>query len=102
MPLLGKDITDSNRSQSEAIGIVIIDILFSHSAAAGVCTSMLHFYAQVWGSGKLQALVYNILPPLTAIADYVTGHKKLSVNGQFYEDAQMVVKFVTGDSNYIS
>jgi len=65
-------------------------------------TSMLHFYAQVWGSGKLQALVYNILPPLTAIADYVTGHKKLSVNGQFYEDAQMVVKFVTGDSNYIS
>ena len=43
-------------------------------------TFMLHFYAQVWGSGKLQALDYNILPPLTAIVDYITGHKKMSVN----------------------
>ena len=32
------------------------------------------------GSTKLQALVYDILPPTTAIADYAIGLEKLSAN----------------------
>ena len=40
---------------------------------------------------KLQALVYDILPPTTAIADYAIGLEKLSANEQFIDDAQMAV-----------
>ena len=42
---------------------------------------------------KLQALVYDILPPTTAIVDYATGLEKLSANKQFFDDAQMAVSF---------
>ena len=38
---------------------------------------------------KLQALVYDILPPTTAIADYAIGLEKLSANEEFFDDAQM-------------
>ena len=38
------------------------------------------------GKHKLQALVYDILPPTTAI-----GLEKLSANEQFFDDAQMAV-----------
>ena len=34
----------------------------------------------VWVQCKLQALVYDILPPATAILDYTTGLEKLSVS----------------------
>jgi len=40
---------------------------------------------------KLQALVYNILPSTTAIVDYAMGLEKLSVNEQFFDDAQTAV-----------
>ena len=40
---------------------------------------------------KLQALVYDILPPTTAIVDYTVGLEKLSAIEQFFNDAQMAV-----------
>ena len=44
---------------------------------------------------KLQALVYDILydilPPTTAVVDYVLGLEKLSANEQFFDDAQTAV-----------
>ena len=42
-------------------------------------------------SSKLQALVYDILPPTTAIVDYAIGLEKLSANEQFFDDAQTAV-----------
>ena len=38
---------------------------------------------------KLQALVYDILPPTSAVTDYAIGLEKLSANGQFFVGAQM-------------
>ena len=46
------------------------------------------------GLGKLQALVYDILPPATAITDYAIGlkkNKKLSANEQLFIGAHMAV-----------
>ena len=40
---------------------------------------------------KLQALVCDILPPTTGIADYATGLEELSANEQVFDDAQTVV-----------
>ena len=40
-------------------------------------------------SAKLQALVYDILPPATAIVDYVLCLEKLPANQQFFDDAQI-------------
>ena len=40
---------------------------------------------------RLQALVYDILPPTTAITDYAIGLRKLSANEQFFVAAQMAV-----------
>ena len=40
---------------------------------------------------KLQALVYDILPPTTPITDYAIGLKKPSANGQIFLGAQMAV-----------
>ena len=40
---------------------------------------------------KLQALVYDILPPTTDIADYAIGLEKLSANEQFFDDAETAV-----------
>ena len=34
----------------------------------------------------IQALVYDIFPPTSAVADYVTGLEKLSANEQFFDD----------------
>ena len=41
---------------------------------------------------KLQALVYDILPPTTAITDYAVGLRKLSPNEQVLLGAQMAVR----------
>ena len=41
------------------------------------------------GNTQLQALVYDIPPPSTAIIDYAIGVEKLSANGQFLVGAQM-------------
>ena len=38
---------------------------------------------------KLQALVYNVLPPTTVITDYAIGLEKLSANGKFFHGVQM-------------
>ena len=40
---------------------------------------------------RLQALVYDILPPATAIVDYITGLEKLPANEQVFHDAQTAV-----------
>ena len=40
---------------------------------------------------KLETLVYDILPPTTAITDYTIGLGKLSANEFFFVDVQMVV-----------
>ena len=42
---------------------------------------------------KLQALVYDFLPPTTAIVDYTIGTQKLSANKQLFGDTQMTVSF---------
>ena len=41
--------------------------------------------------GKVQALVYDLLPTIPAIIDYAIGLEKLSANGQFCGGAQMAV-----------
>ena len=38
---------------------------------------------------KVQALVYDILLPISAIVDYAAGLENLSANGQFFAGAQM-------------
>ena len=38
-----------------------------------------------------QTLVYDILPPTTAITDYTIGLGKLSANGKFFVGAQKAV-----------
>ena len=40
---------------------------------------------------RLQVLVYDILPPTTAIVDYAIGLEKLSANEQFFDYAEMAV-----------
>ena len=40
---------------------------------------------------RLQALVYDILPPTTAITECTIGLGKLSANGQFFIGAQTAV-----------
>ena len=44
--------------------------------------------------GKLQALVYDILPSTTAVFSYAIGPRKLSANGQFLGGAQTVVSLL--------
>ena len=41
--------------------------------------------------GKLQATVYDVPPPATALADYATGLGKLSAYEQFFVGAQTAV-----------
>ena len=49
---------------------------------------------------KPQALVYHILPSITAVFSYALGSRKLSSNEQFCVGAQtVVIKFVTNNSN---
>ena len=40
---------------------------------------------------KLQALVYDIIPSITAVFSYAIGCRKLSANEQFFVGAQTVV-----------
>ena len=49
---------------------------------------------EVWGWGKLQALVYDILPSTTAVFSYAIGSRKLSANEQFFVGAQTVVSLL--------
>ena len=44
--------------------------------------------------GKLQALVYDILPSTTAVFSYAIGFSKLSANEQFFVGAQTVVSLL--------
>ena len=41
---------------------------------------------------QLQALVYDILRPATALTDDATGLEKMSANGQFFIGAPMAVR----------
>ena len=44
--------------------------------------------------GKLQALVYDILPSTTAVFSYAIGSRKLSANEQCFVGAQTVVRLL--------
>ena len=44
--------------------------------------------------GKLQALVYDILPSTTAVFSYTIGSRKLSANKQFFVGAQTVISLL--------
>ena len=44
--------------------------------------------------GKLQALVYDILPLTTTVFSYAIGPRKLSANEQFFVGAQTVVSLL--------
>ena len=44
--------------------------------------------------GKLQALVYDILPSTTAVFSYAIGSRKLSANEQFFVSAQTIVSLL--------
>ena len=44
--------------------------------------------------GKLQALVYDILPSTTAVFSYATGSRKLSANDQFFVGSQTVISLL--------
>ena len=48
-----------------------MDVIRCHGAEAGL-------------KGKLQALVYDILPSTTAVFSYAIGSRKLSANEQFF------------------
>ena len=48
----------------------------------------------VWGEGKLQSLVYDILPSTTAVFSYAIGSRTLSANEQFFVSAQTVVSLL--------
>ena len=50
--------------------------------------------ACVCGEPKLQALVYDILPSITAVFSYAIGSRKLSPNEQFFAGAQTVVSLL--------
>ena len=52
------------------------------------------FSSRVTDQGKLQALVYDILPSTTAVFSYATGSRKLSANEQFFVGAQIVVSLL--------
>ena len=47
--------------------------------------------AEIKSAPELQALVYDILPLITAVFSYVIGSRKLSANEQFFVGAQTVV-----------
>ena len=47
-----------------------------------------------YNRGKLQALVYDILPLTTAVFSYAIGSIKLSANEQFFVGAQTVVSLL--------
>ena len=66
-------------------------------------------YSQVSdnATGKLQALVYDILPSTSAIFSYAIGSRKLSANEQFFVGAQTTqimsdVGFITDHVAYVS
>ena len=44
--------------------------------------------------GKLQALVYDILPSTTAVFSYAIGSRNLSANEQFFVRVQTVVSLL--------
>ena len=46
------------------------------------------------GEGKLQALVYDILPSTTAVFSYAIGSRKLSATEQFFVGSQTVVSLL--------
>ena len=50
---------------------------------------------------KPQALVYHILPSITAVFSYAIGSRKLSANEQFFVvgTQTVVIKFVTNNSD---
>ena len=48
---------------------------------------IVHYHTPVTSESELQAQVYDILPPATAITDYAIGLQQQSFNGQFLDGA---------------
>ena len=66
-------------------------VMFQQCNEAVACSFCIqHNYIHLF-TAKLQALVYDILPPTIAITDYAIGLKKLLANGQFFVGAQIVL-----------
>ena len=66
-------------------------VLQSAKRLCGVKRKTAISYRWCQGEGKLQALVYHILPSTTAVFSYAIGSRKLSANEQFFDGAQAVV-----------
>ena len=56
---------------------------------------------QQYVAGKLQALVYDILPSNAAVFGYAIGSRHMSANEQFFCWCSSSSKFVANNSNYI-
>ena len=56
-----------------------------------ICLGFLCLIIQSRVGARLQAPVYDILPPTTALIGYTIGLLILSANGQFFIGAQMAV-----------
>ena len=60
-----------------------------HAGNQGGCVHGVSFWENA--PPKLHALVFDILPPATAMIDYAIGVQKLSANGQNFVGAQIAV-----------
>ena len=69
-------------------------VLQSAKRLCGVKRKTAISYRWCQGEGKLQALVYHILPSTTAVFSYAIGSRKLSANEQFFAGAQTVVSWL--------
>ena len=59
------------------------------------------YHRHIHEAFKLQALVYDILPSITAVFSHSIGSRKLSANEQFFCWCSDSSKFVTNNSDYI-
>ena len=63
-----------------------------HCVVLGMVPVHRHCYHCIRSEGKLQTLVYDILPSTTAV--FAIGSRKLSANEQFFVGAQTVVSLL--------
>ena len=79
-------------SENDATYALLVSLHFLWTANSLKFTAL--FFAFDMFPSKLQALVYNILPPTTAIFSYAIGPRKLSANKQFFVGSQTVVSLL--------
>ena len=79
-----------------------VTVLPSHTAQTARASLLTPLLQSLIVRTELQALVYDILPPTTAIIDYAIGLEKLSANGQLFVGAKTNgIKFVADNLNYV-